>query len=252
LFLEAKDLVYHYPEQSNSVVLDGCSLTVNKGEICSVIGPSGCGKTSLLYLIAGLFSPTKGQVMINNETVCAGRKETAIILQDYGLLPWKTVWENIALGLRFRGVNASTIEEQISSVLQQVELEGVEDRYPTQLSGGQQQRVAIARSLVLHPDLLLMDESFSALDAITREKLQNLLIELWYKHRFAVLLVTHSVEEACFLGQKIVVMSQSPSRVVHTFIHEGDKDPEYRYSAKFHELCTSVRKQLKGEIRAYA
>ncbi|MCB1213276.1 MAG: ABC transporter ATP-binding protein [Chlamydiia bacterium] len=227
-------------------VLEGIDLSLAQGERCALVGPSGCGKSTLLHAIAGLLTPSRGKISIDGMTSHSGRKETAIIQQDYGLLPWMSVSDNIALGMRLRGFDRDRIRVRTVEILEQVGLAGFEARYPSQLSGGERQRVAIARALVLEPDLLLMDEPFSALDAITRDSLHDLLIALHARYRMAILFVTHHIEEACYLGEKIVVVGSKPGRVVSVSKNGRAGDSAFRQESAFFQLCAEVRRSLQG------
>jgi NitT/TauT family transport system ATP-binding protein len=192
-------------------VLDHLSFRLFPQETLSVIGPSGCGKTTLLYIMAGLEAATTGSVMLGGRDARVARGRTAFILQHFGLFPWKTVLENVALGLSLQRRQKADISDVVRSSLCELGLSDLEDRYPAQLSGGQKQRVAIARALSTSPDILLMDEPFSSLDALTRERLQNTLLKMWRRRRLTYIIVTHSVEEAVFLGRTILVLSDRPT-----------------------------------------
>lgn len=225
--------------------LEDINLTIPAGQACVLIGPSGCGKTTLLYLLAGLLKPTRGVIRINGAAVTRPRLQTAIIFQDYGLLPWKTVWKNAALGLALRGCSRQRQQEVLKPLLVALGLEGLEKRYPAQLSGGQKQRVAIARALSLEPDTLLMDEPFSALDALTREGLQQTLVDIRRQRRLTMVLVTHNIEEAVFLGQQIVVLTAAPGRLKAVLENPEAGTPDYRFSATFHRNCSRLRHLLR-------
>lgn len=237
--VEGLQLVYRQGNEE-TLALDGVSFTLPAGESLALIGPSGCGKTSLLYLLAGLLAPTAGRIAIAGEPVARSRPGTALILQDYGLLPWKTVRENAALGLRIRGRRPETADQ----VLKDLGLWDLRHRYPAQLSGGQRQRVGIARALALDPDLLLMDEPFSALDALTREELQDLVLDIWQSRRTTLVLVTHNIEEAVYLGRRILVFSSRPGRVLAAIANPGAGQREYRRDPAFFETATRVRESL--------
>ncbi len=224
--------------------LKDVSFSLDEGQTCALIGPSGCGKTTLLYTLAGLIKPSSGRVMIKGEPVRPKRRDTALILQDYGLLPWKTVWKNVSLGLEIRRVPREEQQQKVEEVLGSLGLLAMRDRFPGQLSGGQRQRVAIARALTLDPDLLLMDEPFSSLDALTREELQESLVELWQVKRPTLVVVTHSIEEAVFLGQKIIIMSGGPGRVLYELDNPGVGSRGYRRTAEYHRLTTTIRDLL--------
>lgn len=224
--------------------LQHVSFSVAPGETCAVIGPSGCGKTTLLYALAGLIRPNSGEIHI--DCGMEGRRpETAIILQDFGLLPWKTVWENTILGLRIQRRLKKKEREDAEVILQRLELLPFRNYYPAQLSGGQRQRVAIARALSLKPDILLMDEPFSALDAITREELQELLLTIWQESSLTIIMVTHSIEEAVYLGHKILVFSPGPGKILASVSNPYFNQSRLRYREEFYLLCSKVRKILE-------
>lgn len=226
----------------NEIALENINLDIPRNRTCAIIGPSGCGKTTLLYTMAGLLVPSSGKVLINGEEVRSTRKETSVILQNGGLLPWKTVWDNVALGLKARGVDKVAIDGKVSSILGELGILEHRDKFPNQLSGGQRQRVAIARTLVLEPDLLLMDEAASALDAINREHIQNLILKLYIKNPVTMVLITHSIEEAVFLGQTIVVMERAAIRHKIENPYFGDED--IRSKPDYYNICLEVRKWL--------
>lgn len=213
---------FGYPRKP--LLFDNFLWSVEQGQSWAVLGPSGCGKTTLLYLLAGLQFPSSGQIRVDAQPLARPRPQTGLILQDYGLLPWNTVQENVQLGLRLRnfygpdGKHAPSTpiaspEETKQYVLIWLERLGLAEfasQYPAQLSGGQRQRVAIARTLVLRPDLLLMDEPFSSLDAPTRLGLRDLTLALWRENHFTFVVVTHAIEEAIHLGQYILVLGKPP------------------------------------------
>ena len=221
-------------------------LTLDTGSSCVVIGPTGCGKSSLLYLLAGLLKPTFGQVIVNGEPLLSVRLSTSLILQQHGLFPWKNALENTSLGLTLRGAKKEERSATIKALMEDMGIWDVRDSFPGQLSGGQRQRVAIARSLATEPDLLLMDEPFSALDSITRESLQNLVLGLWKKQSFTFVLVTHSIEEAVFLGRRIVILSPRPGRLVSILDNPGMGEKSYRLTEAFHSKCSEIREIVEG------
>jgi ABC-type nitrate/sulfonate/bicarbonate transport system ATPase subunit len=231
----------HYGEgHQRKQVLQDVSFVVEKQSSCAVIGPSGCGKTSLLFLLAGLLMPNQGKVQIEGSPRCG------TILQNYGLFPWKTVQENIGLGLQLQGQGRQARRAAIASLIKDMDLRGFEHHFPIQLSGGMQQRVALARTLAIEPQILLMDEPLSSLDALTRERLQNLILDIWRQKQITMVLVTHSIEEAVFLGQKIIILDQRPTRVLATIDNPAAGDPEYRQSDSYFHRCNTVRKILGG------
>ncbi len=259
--VELREVGVDYKSLGRTVTaIDGIDLKIPDGDALSIIGPSGCGKSTLLYALSGLIRPTRGSIKINGGELSGQRRETALILQDYGLFPWNTVFDNAALGLRVRHVHKDEINAEVEKILRRLGLWDMRDRYPAQLSGGQRQRVAIARSLALNPDLLLMDEPFSSLDALTREELQNTVLEIWRERNLngknssnggsgveplTIVLVTHSIEEAAFLGKRIAVMGMDPGRVIKMVGNNGMGEVEYRNTSAFYNRCAGLRGILK-------
>ena len=246
MMLEIKELSVGYRQPKGEVpALRDVSFAVPRGGTCALIGPSGCGKSTLLYVLSGLLKDFRGQVVVEGTPVAPLRRQTALILQDYGLLPWKKVYDNVALGLEIRGVGKGEQRERIRRVLTEVGLWEMRDRYPSQLSGGQRQRTGIARALAQEPDLLLMDEPFSSLDALTREHLQGLLLDIWNSKHITVVLVTHSIEEAIFLGQKIVVLSGHPGQIIDVVDNPRVGEKGYRKTTDYHILTSQLRDKLE-------
>lgn len=239
--IELRNLEIRYGTET---ALRGIDLDIPRDTSCAIIGPSGCGKTSLLYAMAGLVTPTSGSVRIAGEELGTVRRATGLILQNGGLFPWKTARENVALGLKARGFSKASIDKAVDSILEELDLPEHGDKYPDQLSGGQKQRIAIARTLVLEPDLLLLDEASSSLDAITREQIQDRILALFQKHPVTLVFVTHSIEEAVFLGQTIVVMERAAIR--HILPNPTFGDPELRHKPEFFAVCRDVRRWLEG------
>jgi NitT/TauT family transport system ATP-binding protein len=193
--------------------LNQVSFQVAEGEFCSMLGHSGCGKTTLLYLIAGFEEPTSGTVMVDGKTITGPGWDRTVVFQDYSLFPWMTVAQNIAFGLEMKRVAAREREQLVRYYVELVGLTGFEGRYPHELSGGMQQRVALARALAVNPRILLMDEPFAAVDAQTREYLQDELIKIWQVERKTILFVTHSIAEAVKLSDRIIVLTRRPGTV---------------------------------------
>ncbi|MCK9362794.1 MAG: ABC transporter ATP-binding protein [Syntrophales bacterium] len=221
--------------------LRNISFSAKKGDICTIIGPSASGKSTLLYILAGLLPFATGGVLINGKRPFPGQRTTSLILQNFGLLPWKTIWDNVTLGLVIRRLSKSEIREKGEKILMEMGLAGLSERYPAELSGGQQQRVAIARSLATEPELLLMDEPFSSLDALTREAMQEVLQNILQTRGLTVMLVTHSIEEAAFLGHRIIVLTGHPGAVYRIFDNPRAGSPNYRKSDDFFHLSTQLR-----------
>ncbi|EPL1203888.1 taurine ABC transporter ATP-binding subunit [Klebsiella pneumoniae] len=190
------------------------NLTLESGELLVVLGPSGCGKTTLLNLIAGFVPYQHGSITLEGQRVTGPGAERGVVFQNEGLLPWRNVQDNVALGLQLAGVDKAQRRQAAAQMLKKVGLEGAEKRFIWQLSGGQRQRVGIARALAGNPQLLLLDEPFGALDAFTREQMQTLLLKLWHETGKQVLLITHDIEEAIFMATELVLLSPGPGRVV--------------------------------------
>lgn len=193
--------------------LEGVSFSVGRGEFVSILGPSGCGKTTLLRMIDGLTLPVKGRILVDGRQVTGPGRDRAVVFQEFGLLPWRTALENVAMGLEFRGVGRREREAVAHAALKKVGLEGFANKRPYQLSGGMRQRVGIARALSIDPDVLLLDEPFGSLDAQTRELMQEDLLDIWFGSRKTVVFITHSIDEAIFLSDRIIVMTARPGRV---------------------------------------
>ena len=235
--------------------LDAIDLSVAAGEFVSLIGPSGCGKSTLLRLIADLDEPTGGTLAVFGKTAKQARldQEYGIAFQSAGLLPWRTVAANVALPLELHGVASADRRTRVEQLLDMVGLSDFADRYPDQLSGGMQQRVAIARALAEQPRLLLMDEPFGALDEMTREKMQTELVRITAETGAAVVFVTHSIPEAVFLSDRVVVMSPRPGRIqqvvpmrLGTDATRAARTEELREERTFFEMVTAVREALHG------
>lgn len=205
-------------------VLEDVSFQVEAGEFVVIVGPSGCGKTTLLKTIAGLVDPSSGDVHVGGRPVVGPSREVAMVFQDFVLLPWKTVLENVALGLKVQeGMARGPRRTRAREWVRRVGLEGFEDHYPSALSGGMQQRVGLARALAVDPDILLMDEPFGSIDAQTRQALQADLLELWAEEQKTVVFVTHDVDEAIFLADRVLVLSSKPATVVGEYTVDIDR-----------------------------
>lgn len=222
--------------------LGGASFTAREGDFVSVIGPSGCGKSTLLRIIDGLVKPDSGQVLVDGEPVTRPGRDRAVVFQYFGLYPWRTVQKNVEFGLELQGVTQSERRERARENIDLVGLNGFENHHPHELSGGMRQRVGFARALTTDPDIILMDEPFSAVDEQTRELLQDQLLDLWTKTKKTIIFITHSIDEAVFVSDRIIVMSARPGRVVEE-IEVGLARPR-DYAAKADPRF--------GEIRAYA
>ena len=237
--ISIKDLRVTFGKEA---ALSQINLQIEKNSSCAIIGSSGCGKSTLLYSIAGLIRPEEGEIIIDGSPLQGVRKNTGVILQDYGLLPWKTVWQNVNFVPLCRGEAHEDVEQRVQSILEGLGVSHLKDKYPVQLSGGEKQRVAIARTLVLEPDLLLMDEPSSALDAISKEHLQNAILDIYKSKPTTLLIVTHNIEEAVFLGQKIVVMEKS--KISHIMDNPYFGMDGLRENLEFYRYCLEVRKWI--------
>lgn len=200
-------------EKSEFLAIQDVNLTIEKGEFISIVGPSGCGKSTLLDIIAGLAKPNAGEIYIDNKLIIGPALDRGIVLQGYALFPWRTVRQNVEFGLEIKGVPKSQRKGISQEFIELVGLKDFEDRYPYELSGGMKQRVAIARALAYDPEVLLMDEPFAAVDAQTRETLQDELLRIWEETHKTVIFVTHSIEEAVLLADRVAIMSVNPGTI---------------------------------------
>ncbi|MGH3356685.1 MAG: ABC transporter ATP-binding protein [Nocardioidaceae bacterium] len=242
----------HYRRARETLqVLQGCEFAVHPGEFVSVIGPSGCGKTTLLNMAAGFTEADEGQVLIDGEPVRGPHPSRGVVFQQYAIFPWLTVRKNIAFGLELRANRnlRARRDEVVDRYIDLMGLRGFEDSYPKELSGGMRQRVAIARAYATDPHVLLMDEPFAALDAQTREYMQELLHETQMTERRTVLFITHSVEEAIFLSHRVVVLSSRPARVreVVDIPIASPRTPDVRLSPEFVELRRHLEHMLRDQ-----
>ncbi|WP_062305958.1 ABC transporter ATP-binding protein [Demequina subtropica] len=247
--IQGVDKVFRTRKGGEVHALSDVSLEVAAGEFVSLIGPSGCGKSTLMRLVADLDPATGGEITVFGKTVEQARKDQdyGIAFQQAGLLPWRTVRANIELPLEIHGVDARARKERSDELLALIGLEDFADHHPDQLSGGMKQRVAIARSMAERPRLLLMDEPFGALDEMTREHMQNELVALCQETGAAVIFVTHSIPEAVFLSDRVVVMSPRPGRITDIIdLSFSSRDEDLREDAAFYKGVTAVRSALHG------
>lgn len=229
-------------------VLSDVDLTVPRGEFLTILGPSGCGKSTLLRVVANLLEPLGGEISVLGSTPEAARRarKTGFVFQDATLLPWRTVIQNIRLPAVVGGQQAKQLSsERIAEVMELLGLAGLEDRFPSQLSGGQRQRVAIGRALVDEPEILLMDEPFGALDEITRDRLNDELLDIWRNSGKTILFVTHSIEEAVYLGQRIMVLGANPGRILSVEDLRPIKSPENSCEREDPAVVSEMAKQRR-------
>lgn len=242
--IEIKDLtVKYYRKNEETLVLDQLNINIGTGDIYTFIGPSGCGKSTFLYVLSGILKDYSGSVKIDGNNVDPKSQRIGLILQNYGLLPWKNVYANTMLGVKIKN-DQRVLDDYCKYLLQQLGIESLLDRYPKELSGGQQQRVAIARAFMLKPDLLLMDEPFSALDAISREELQELFLNIWKENNVTTVFITHSVDEALYLGSKIVVFSPAPGRILEVLENPCFQMDNLRFRDEYYAMSMRLRKIL--------
>ena len=243
--------VFETPDGAGTTALDRISLDVRAGELLTLVGPSGCGKSTLLDLLGGLSQPTSGRVFVGGKEITGPGLDRGIVFQQYALLPWRTAQGNVEFGLEAKGIARRERAQRAREFLDLVGLAGFADRYPHELSGGMKQRVAIARSLAYDPEVLLMDEPFAALDAQTRERLQEELIRIWRRTGTTVIFITHDIDEAVFLGHRVAVMSARPGRIKEVIAIDLDRDPsgdiDVRASRDFatyrHHIWSLLRQQ---------
>ena len=254
MLIEADDVAVTFQPANRAPVtaLAGLDLRVNRGEFVSLVGPSGCGKSTFLNIVLGLLRPDVGEVRVEGRPITGPSGDRAMVFQEFGLLPWRTVEGNVELGLELRGVASADRQRRAHELIQLVGLTGFERHYPHELSGGMKQRVGLARALATNPQILLMDEPFAALDAQTRDLMQAELLQIWETSRQTVIFVTHSIEEAAYLSDRVVVLSARPGR------HKAEipvrlprpRDYEMRLSPEFNELKAAIWNALKKELGA--
>lgn len=230
-------------------VLNDVSLALATNEFVSVVGTSGCGKSTLLNIIAGLIDPTEGEVLVDGRPVRGPGRDRGVVFQTYTLFPWMPVWKNIHFALKKSSFSNEEKRELVSHFIETVGLRGFENAYPNQLSGGMRQRVAIARALVYKPDVLLMDEPFGALDAQTRGMMQELLLRVWEEHRITVIFITHDVDEAIFMSDRVLVMTARPGEIKKEFRVELPRPRNYevmmspQFVALKHAIVDTIREE---------
>jgi NitT/TauT family transport system ATP-binding protein len=230
------------------LALNGINLSIREGEFLAVIGPSGCGKTTLLKIIGGLTDHDGGQVLIDGRATTGPGPDRSIVFQSFGLFPWKTVYDNIAFPLEIRKVPKTEIRDRVTEFLNMVGLGKFGESFPHQLSGGMQQRVGLARALATDPEILLMDEPFGAIDAQTRELMQEELMRIWNAKRKTVLFITHDLDEAVYLADRIVVLTRQPG-TVRRVIDVDLPRPRWEYDVRGHERFIAIRKEIWSMLR---
>lgn len=237
-----KNLSLNYGELN---AINDINLAIKSGEICSVLGPSGSGKTSMLNILAGNINHYTGEVTLNGHEINHKQSKVGFISQDYGLLPWRNAYKNIILPLKIKGLDIETHEEKIGHIMLKLGISELKKRYPLSLSGGQRQRLAIAAAFAFEPELLLMDEPFSALDQITKEATQELFFDVWNDSKPTTVFVTHSIEEAVFMGQKIVIFSKAPGSIITIIENPTFGRENVRVDSEYLDICKGIRELIK-------
>lgn len=245
--LEINNLSVSYKSNNNYIkALGPLSMRIESGDIIAVIGPSGCGKSTFLHVLSGIIKEYGGQATLNGARLDPKIHNIGFIPQNFGLLPWKNVEKNCLLSLKIKEKSIDReMRERIDYIMNKLGITDLKERYPQELSGGQKQRAAIARAFIMNPDLLLMDEPFSALDALTREEAQELFIDVWNQYRPTTVFVTHSIEEAIYMGKKIVIMSHCPGVVVETIDNPLFNTEDLRQNAEYLRLSSHIRNIIK-------
>lgn len=249
-FLQIRNVSHcFFAKENTKLILEDMSLQVEEGEFISILGPSGCGKTTLLSIIAGLLDPIEGIVFLDGEPITTKTSSMGYMLQQDYLFPWKTIEENIMLGLHIRNIYDEQTKEHTLQLLKQVGLHDVEQQYPRELSGGMRQRAALVRTLATDPKILLLDEPFSALDYQTKLKLENLVFSLLHKYKKTSLLVTHDIEEAIAMSDRIYLLQANPGKIAKTFIVPESirslSPLESRHHHDFPSLFQNIWKELE-------
>jgi NitT/TauT family transport system ATP-binding protein len=253
--LEAQNIRLEYDQprtKSRMVALDGVDLKVMDGEFVSIVGPSGCGKTSFLSVVDGLIAATAGRVTVDGQVVTGPGPDRAMVFQDSSLLPWRTVSRNVVYGLECLGVGAREAKRRAERFIGMVGLSGFEDHYPHELSGGMQQRVNLARALVVDPKILLMDEPFAALDAQTREVMQEELLQIWLRAKKTVLFITHQIDEAIYLSDRVVVFSARPGKVkkIIGVNIERPRKLGIKREPRFHDIEDEIWDLIEDDVKS--
>ncbi len=232
------------------MALDRFNLEIHQGEFVSIVGPSGCGKSTFLNLLLGLIKPDSGELKLNNTPITGPGQERAMVFQEFGLLPWRTVAANVELGLELKGTPPAKRAEQATELIELVGLKDFASHYPHELSGGMKQRVGLARALATEPEVLLMDEPFAALDAQTRDLMQTELLEIWERTKKTVLFVTHSIEEAAYLSDRVIVMTARPGRTktILPIALPRPRGYEMRLTPEFNAIKSRIWEVLKDEL----
>ena len=243
--IDIKSLSVSYAKKNIfNQALDNINIHIDQGEIYTFIGPSGCGKSTLLHVLSGIIRQFSGTITFNGSPIDPKKQRIGLVQQNYGLLPWKNILKNCLLGKKIKD-GGDKLDEYGKYIVNELGISHLLSRYPEEISGGQKQRVAIARVFILRPDLLLMDEPFSALDAITREEMQELFLNIWKQYQVTTVFITHSVDEALYLGSKIVVFSKAPGRILDVIDNPCFRQEDVRNHENYHEMAKRLRDYLR-------
>lgn len=244
------NLTFTPPNRAPVTALRGLNVEVQEGQFVAIVGPSGCGKSTFLNVLLGLIRPDSGEMSICGKKITGPGQDRAMVFQEFGLLPWRTVMNNVELGLELKGMAVVERRQICQKFIHMVGLDGFESHYPHELSGGMKQRVGLARALATDPEVLLMDEPFAALDAQTRDLMQAELLRIWHEAKKTVLFVTHQIEEAVYLSDQVIVMTKRPGRT-KTIIDiplSRPRDYEMRVTQEFNDLRLKIWNILKDEL----
>ena len=245
--IQVKNLsVFYSSKKQKTKALGPINFTADSNDIYAIIGPSGCGKSTLLNVLSGIIKNYEGEVLLNEKSLNPHIHKIGFIPQNFGLLPWKTVEENCILPFKIRKekINENTINK-MNSIMKSLSIYELKERYPNELSGGQKQRVSIVRSFLMEPDLLLMDEAFSALDAIIKEDAQELFLKMWNENKINTFFVTHSIEEALYMGKKIILMSNTPGNIIEIIENPMFNNKDYREHKDFAKLFNHIKTLIR-------
>ncbi|WP_206105430.1 ABC transporter ATP-binding protein [Paenibacillus thalictri] len=247
---EGINVIYNQGQPNQVHALKDVTGTITEGEFISIIGPSGCGKSTLLHTLDGLIHPTAGHVYINGKRIEGPSGEKAMVFQDFALMPWQTVFQNVAFGLRLAGKKDRDVKDHVMRFIKMVGLEGFEHKYPHQLSGGMKQRVGIARAFAVEPKILLMDEPFSAIDEQTREIMQEEVLKMLQQEKKTVIFITHSIDEAVFMSHRVFLMSVRPGRIIDDLKIDipYPRTLETKLLPQYQEYKSKIWDHLKGEV----
>ncbi|MDF2532603.1 MAG: nitrate/sulfonate/bicarbonate transporter ATP-binding protein [Clostridia bacterium] len=245
--LNIENLSVSYKSNRNNIfALGPITMKIEDGDIIAIIGPSGCGKSTFLHVLSGIIKDHSGQAILNGATLNPKIHDIGVIPQNFGLLPWRNIEKNCLLSLKIKHKPITEdLKKRIDYIINKLNIADLMDRYPRELSGGQKQRAAIARAFIMNPDLLLMDEPFSALDALTREEAQELFIDVWNQYKPTTVFVTHSIEEAIYMGKKIVIMSHCPGTIVEIIDNTLFNTEGLRQNEEYLKLSSHIRNIVK-------